>query len=281
MRVFISWSGSKSQAVAEALREWLPGVINSVEPFVSSEDIYAGARWQSEIASQLDGSNFGIVCVTRDNQSSSWLNFEAGALAKALDVSRLIPLAVDLKPSDVKVPLGQFQAQPATKEGLRAVVVSINSALGEHALPGELLLRSFDKWWPELETELAAIESQTADAAPPARTERELLEETLNTVRAFARTIDQQTLGPRSSTEWLRKQTLATALRNLPDREREVLTLRFGLEDDEPKTLEAIGSRLRISRERVRQLEGQGLARLTEIRLGPEVTLGGSEDTTA
>ncbi|MFL5923637.1 MAG: toll/interleukin-1 receptor domain-containing protein, partial [Gaiellaceae bacterium] len=188
MRVFISWSGSKSQAVAEALREWLPGVINSVEPFVSSEDIYAGARWQSEIASQLDGSNFGIVCVTRDNQSSSWLNFEAGALAKALDVSRLIPLAVDLKPSDVKVPLGQFQAQPATKEGLRAVVVSINSALGEHALPGELLLRSFDKWWPELETELAAIESQTADAAPPARTERELLEETLNTVRAFART---------------------------------------------------------------------------------------------
>ena len=112
MKVFISWSGSKSQHVAEALREWLPDVINSVEPFVSSEDIHAGARWQRELASQLDLSNFGIVCVTRENQAEPWLNFEAGALAKAVDVSRLIPLAIDLKPSDVELPLGEFQAQP-------------------------------------------------------------------------------------------------------------------------------------------------------------------------
>ena len=127
MKVFISWSGSKSQHVVEALREWLPDVINSVEPFVSSEDIHAGARWQRELASQLDLSNFGIVCVTRENQAEPWLNFEAGALAKAVDVSRLIPLAIDLKPSDVELPLGEFQAQPLSEEGLRAIVVSINT----------------------------------------------------------------------------------------------------------------------------------------------------------
>src|SRR3954463_13096994 len=112
MRVFISWSGEQSRDVALALREWLPAVINRVEPFVSSKDIYAGTRWQAEIAGQLDSSNFGIVCVTRENQGGRWLNFEAGALTKAVQSSRVIPLAVDLKPSDIELPLGQFQAQP-------------------------------------------------------------------------------------------------------------------------------------------------------------------------
>jgi RNA polymerase primary sigma factor len=41
--------------------------------------------------------------------------------------------------------------------------------------------------------------------------------------------------------------------------------LRFGLEDDEPKTLEEIGKRLKLTRERVRQIEGQALARLSNL----------------
>jgi hypothetical protein len=104
MKVFISWSGDKSRNVAVALRDWLPSVINCIQPFVSSEDIHAGTRWQQEIADQLDTTNFGVVCVTKENQLSPWLNFEAGALAKAVDLSRVVPLAIDLKPSDVKIP---------------------------------------------------------------------------------------------------------------------------------------------------------------------------------
>jgi len=65
VKVFISWSGTKSRDVALALREWLPLVMNSVEPFVSAKDIYAGTRWQLEISAQLEATNFGIVCVTR------------------------------------------------------------------------------------------------------------------------------------------------------------------------------------------------------------------------
>jgi hypothetical protein len=96
MRVFISWSGETSRDVALALRDWLPGVINSVRPFVSTKDIYAGSRWQMEIAAQLEATNFGIVCVTRANQSAPWLNFEAGALAKAVESSSVVPLAIGL-----------------------------------------------------------------------------------------------------------------------------------------------------------------------------------------
>ena len=51
------------------------------------------------------------------------------------------------------------------------------------------------------------------------------------------------------------------ALDALPERERRILELRFGFEG-EPWTLEAIGHELDLTRERVRQLEGQALARL-------------------
>ena len=50
-----------------------------------------------------------------------------------------------------------------------------------------------------------------------------------------------------------------------PERERRILELRFGFEG-EPWTLEAIGNELDLTRERVRQLEGQALARLGALR---------------
>ena len=48
---------------------------------------------------------------------------------------------------------------------------------------------------------------------------------------------------------------LASALGELDGKEREIMRLRFGLEDDEPWTLQEIGDRLHLSRERVRQIE--------------------------
>lgn len=189
MKVFLSWSGPKSRAVAVALRDWLPSVINALRPFVSSEDIHAGSRWQMEIAQELDGANFGIVCVTSANQFSPWLNFEAGALAKAVDTSRVVPLAIDLKPSDVQLPLAQFQAQPALQSGIAHIVKSLNTAVDE-PLADSRLEKALTKWWPELEETLEQIESKFTgepNAQTPTRTERDLLEETLNTVRSLAR----------------------------------------------------------------------------------------------
>ena len=187
MKVFISWSGEKSREVAVALREWLPLVMNSVEPFVSSKDIYAGTRWQLEIAAQLGSTNFGIVCVTADNQKSPWLNFESGALAKAVESSRVVPLAIDLKPSDIELPLGQFQGQPASELGVGEILNSINETATQ-PLDGTLLKRALAKWWPDLKIELDRIEADTRFRAPRAgahRTDRELLEETLQTVRSL------------------------------------------------------------------------------------------------
>src|SRR5438067_6471863 len=64
----------------------------------------------------------------------------------------------------------------------------------------------------------------------------------------------------------LRSQALMLALSSLPDRERQVLVLRYGLVDEEPKTLEEIGKRLGLTRERVRQIELESLRRLANLR---------------
>jgi RNA polymerase sigma factor (sigma-70 family) len=58
------------------------------------------------------------------------------------------------------------------------------------------------------------------------------------------------------------RSDLLTVLDDLPANERTVLRRRFGLEGDSPETLEAIGRRLAISRERVRQIEANALRKL-------------------
>jgi RNA polymerase primary sigma factor len=63
----------------------------------------------------------------------------------------------------------------------------------------------------------------------------------------------------------LRSQALAAALGVLSERDRSVIVLRYGLDDAEPKTLEEIGRRLGLTRERVRQIELESLKHLARL----------------
>lgn len=187
MKIFISWSGQRSKVVAEALRVWLARVIQRLEPWVSSEDIRAGARWQTEIAGVLTNTKVGILCLTPENLDSRWLHFEAGALAKTIDNSTFVcPYLISLDPADVPLPLGQFQAKRADLEGTRALVKTINDALGETALTEAQLNDAFEMYWPrlsELLEGLPAPEGQAAKRREPAS----MLEEILDIVRGLAR----------------------------------------------------------------------------------------------
>jgi RNA polymerase primary sigma factor len=67
------------------------------------------------------------------------------------------------------------------------------------------------------------------------------------------------------STLLRRRADLVSVLDDLASNERTVLRHRFGLEGDAPQTLEAIGGRLGLSRERVRQIEAAGLRKLRTL----------------
>jgi len=157
MKVFLSWSGKLSHKIAIELREWLPFVIQSVQPYVSSEDIDKGSRWSIDIAKELEDSSFGILCVTPQNLEAPWLNFEAGALSKAFNTSNVSPFLFGLKPSDLKnSPLLQFQSTLYEKKDLLKLIISINNALGKEKLDETKLKATFDMWFTNLKGKLDA-----------------------------------------------------------------------------------------------------------------------------
>lgn len=182
MKVFISWSGKTSQKVAIALRDWLPTVFQSLEPWLSSEDITKGARWGFDIAKALEESEIGIICLTRDNLDSRWLNFEAGALAKRIDSSNVCVYLFDVEPSSVGGPLSQFQFTQANKEDTFRLLRSFNSVNKQAKLPDERLRKIFDVWWPELEArlnEIAASEPVKDKESAKSKSPEEKLDEVL------------------------------------------------------------------------------------------------------
>jgi hypothetical protein len=186
VRVMISWSGSTSQAVGEALRDWLPAVINAVDPWMSPDDIGKGARWSSELAAQLEQTRVGVICMTPENLQSPWIHFEAGALSKTLKDTYVCPYLFEVKPTQISGPLAQFQATRAEREDTRKLVHTINETLGDEALPEARLNRSFDLLWPELEEQLKRIPREL-EAPEAQRSDREILKELLEMTRGLQR----------------------------------------------------------------------------------------------
>jgi len=183
MKVFISWSGERSQALAQALHDWIPLVLHNVEPWLSQADIEAGDRWAEAVAKELADSNFGIICVTRENVGSPWVLFEAGALAKSMQGSKVIPLLLDLDVRDITGPLAQFQAKKVDKAGISEVVHSMNLTANQ-AVPESRAKQLFDALWPEFEKKVAGIPKQPAQAKH-ARPQHEILEELVTSVRSL------------------------------------------------------------------------------------------------
>ncbi len=156
MKVFICWSGDRSKMIAEALFEWLPDVIQTVRPFISTHSIDSGNRWQTELNTELDATDFGIICLTPENLHSDWILYEAGALGKSLKNGKVVPYLFQLEKNDVKPPLSQFQMEIADNEGTRALINSINFLI-DSPISSERLERAFDTYWGEFEEKIKSI----------------------------------------------------------------------------------------------------------------------------
>jgi hypothetical protein len=186
MKVFISWSGELSKQLGQALRQWLPGTLQSVRPYFTPADVDKGAKWESEISKELEASGFCIIAMTKEALSSQWIVFEAGAVSKEGKKSRVCAICFDLKSTDMKGPLTTFQAIQWTKAEFRQLVDGINKASGDVALAETVLAEVFEERWPKLEAQVSKIlKSGVSPKETVVRSERELLEEAVIRLRAM------------------------------------------------------------------------------------------------
>jgi hypothetical protein len=186
MKVFFSWSGTRSRAAAELLRDWTKCVIQASEPWISTRDIDRGALWFSEINSGLASTSVGIVCLTQANKNKPWILFEAGALAKGLSTGRVCTFLVDLEPSDIQDPLAQFNHTKPNEDGLWNLVVTLNSTL-EKRLDDRILREVFDTYFPQFQHKFASLLQQNPpeeNVQPPS--EDEMLAQILDSVRGLS-----------------------------------------------------------------------------------------------
>jgi RNA polymerase primary sigma factor len=68
-----------------------------------------------------------------------------------------------------------------------------------------------------------------------------------------------------TATERLQREDIQKALDALPERERQVIELRYGLRGHEPLTLEEVGRAFGVTRERIRQIENNTLKKLKQL----------------
>ncbi len=157
-KVLISWSGERSRQVAEALRDWLPLILQPISFWMSARDLKPGKRWSGELALELGEADFGILCLTESNLNAPWILFEAGALSKSVKCSHVVPYLYEIDGMQITGPLDQFQYCMANKTGTEALVNTIVAALRPSLGLDSQSNKIFWKWWPEFQQELELIQ---------------------------------------------------------------------------------------------------------------------------
>lgn len=184
MEIFISWSGQLSRELGEIFSNWIPGVLQFVKPYFTPDDMEKGLRWSSEIAKELQESQVGIIVLTRDNVSNQWIMFEAGALSKQMEKSKICPILFGMEKTDLVGPLVQFQATSFNKEDMKKLVKTINNECGDNKLRDRVLETVFEMWWPKLEEQINSVmEKERDEGSKELRSERALIEEILSLTR--------------------------------------------------------------------------------------------------
>lgn len=184
MKIFLSWSGQKSQQIANELSKWIPTVLQSTKPYFSPSDIEKGSKWDSEITKNLNECGIGIICVTPENTTSPWILFEAGALSNKLEKSKVCPLLFELINSDLTGPLSTFQTTVFNKEEFKKLILTLNKQLGDTRISESILEETFEMFFPKLETKITEILKQNISInSHVERSEREILEEILELTR--------------------------------------------------------------------------------------------------
>lgn len=188
MKIFLSWSGNISKEIGQEFKNWLPSVLQAVDPYFTPDDIDKGTRWASEISENLQQCEFGIFFLTKDNLNSSWMHFEAGAISKGYETSRIYSILFGIDSSEVRGPFNQYQATNFSKEEIFKLVQSINEALNNRKLITKVLETVFEKFWPDLKLAVMQILNRKNVSNKNIREDRDILEEILSISRFTLKT---------------------------------------------------------------------------------------------
>jgi RNA polymerase primary sigma factor len=116
----------------------------------------------------------------------------------------------------------------------------------------------------ELDTSVREVRDVLRMAQQPISLEKPIGEEDDSELGDFVE--DQTAESPfELASEHLRRENLRRALAALPEREREVIEMRFGLSGERPYTLEEVGRAFNVTRERIRQIENHTLKKLEAL----------------
>ncbi|MBA2383729.1 MAG: sigma-70 family RNA polymerase sigma factor [Actinobacteria bacterium] len=122
----------------------------------------------------------------------------------------------------------------------------------------------------ELDLLAEEVEQIRRSAQTPVSLEKPVGDEDESEFGHFLRD-DSSPLPEEAAEETLRNEALRSILQSLSQRERRVLELRYGLDGRQPCTLDEVGRTFKVTRERIRQIENQGLKKLRALALAAQL----------
>lgn len=150
-KIFISWSKPISKSIAEDIKSFLRQVHQQFDYFLSDENIPHGSFWSKSIGDNLKESVAGIICVTPENISSPWLNFEAEALFRS-EKQRVYVLLFGVTVRDIESsPLREIQTTDFKKDSMLNMVQWINKELCSPLVDDDIVEKGFNQNWDLLE----------------------------------------------------------------------------------------------------------------------------------
>jgi RNA polymerase primary sigma factor len=209
-------------------------------------------KYQGHEMPLLDLIQEGILGLIRATEKFDWRKGYKFSTYATFWIRQAIQRALDNRARTIRIPvhLGQRERRIGRAHRELAATLGRDPTDDELAQAAELTVQ-------ELEEARSAIRVVTSLDRPVGEGEQ----------TSFGELLASDERGPEEEVDiLLREDALRRALDQLPEREREVVKLRYGVGGDEPTPLSETGRRLGISQDTVRRLERKALAELAESR---------------
>lgn len=155
VNIFVSWSGKYTHSIAKQLKQWLENNLQYCSVFISS-DIAKGEKWSEDIEANLEKSDIGIICVTKESYNKPWLLYEIGALVG--NNALVCPVFFDLRTDEINnSPILLRQVTNFEREDFFKLVKSINTKNNGNSLEFERLQSIFETNWSVLYDNIHSI----------------------------------------------------------------------------------------------------------------------------